>query len=73
MQSSPTALLIVLLLLNSQNVTADDRLREAECRKIADKIRQLEARMRRPYSAAQGVRYDERLRELKEKRYRRCR
>ena len=73
MQGSPTTLLIALLLLYSHDVTADDRRREAECRKIAEKIRQLEARMRRPYSAAQGVRYDERLRALREKRYRQCR
>jgi hypothetical protein len=29
--------------------------------------------MRNGYSAAQGIRYDERLRELKEKRYQLCR
>jgi hypothetical protein len=62
-----------MTLLATSGIEAADRRREAECRKIAEKIRQIEARMRQPYSAAQGVRYDQRLRELKEKRYRRCR
>lgn len=55
------------------NPLVADRRREAECRRIEDQIRKIEARMRRPYSAAQGIRFDERLRELKEKRYQRCR
>lgn len=52
---------------------AADGKDENECRKVKAQIRKLEARMRRPYTAAQGVRFDERMRELKEKRYRVCR
>lgn len=52
---------------------ADSSKDTAECRRIKLEIRKIEARMRQPYSASQGVRLDARLRELKEKRYRRCR
>ncbi len=63
----------MLLALAVMDSPADDRRREAECRRIDEQIRKIESRMRQPYSAAQGIRYDERLRELKDKRYRRCR
>lgn len=43
------------------------------CEAVKKQIRQIEARMRNGYSAAQGIRYDERLRKLKEKRYKVCR
>ena len=46
--------------------------RERLCDKIDRDIRRIEARMRRPYTAAQGVRFDERLRELKRRRYKYC-
>ena len=63
------AMLTVLLLFPAHSL-AD---KEAECRKVKEQIRKLEARMRRPYSASQGIRLDERMRELKRKRYRVCR
>ena len=47
--------------------------RRAECKKVKEKIRQIESRMRQGYSARQGIRYDERLRELKRKRSKYCR
>lgn len=50
-----------------------DSGRDAYCRELAEKIRSIEARMRQPYTAAQGVRLEARLRELKRQRYRRCR
>ncbi len=50
--------------------TARDK---AECRKVKADIRKIESRMRQPYTAAQGIRFDERLRKLKDKRYRVCR
>jgi hypothetical protein len=37
------------------------------------KIRVIEAKMRDGYTAAQGIRYEARLRELKGKRYQLCR
>ncbi len=51
---------------------------KSECEKIAcasvkEKIRTIEARMRSGYTRAQGERFDAKLRELKEKRYRLCR
>jgi hypothetical protein len=64
---------VLIAMLATGSIEAADSRREAECRKIAERIRQIEARMRQPYSAAQGVRFDQRLRELREKRYRRCR
>jgi hypothetical protein len=73
MPRSFIVLAVLIALLTTCSIEAADPRREEECRKIAEKIRQIEARMRQPYSAAQGVRYDQRLRELKEKRYRRCR
>ena len=56
----------------SPSVAADDR-RDAECAKVKAQIRKLEARMRRGYTAAQGVKFDARMRELKDKRYKLCR
>jgi len=50
-----------------------DRDCDHQCRKIDQDIRKIEARMRRPYTATQGVRFDERLRELKRRRYKYCR
>ena len=45
----------------------------AACEKVKQQIREIEARMRNGYSAAQGIRLEERLRKLKDKRYRLCR
>ena len=43
-----------------------------ECEEVKVKIRAIEAKMRRGYTAAQGIRYEEKLRELKEQRYKLC-
>ena len=45
----------------------------AACDKVKQQIRSIQAKMRNGYSASQGIRYEDRLRELKEKRYRLCR
>jgi hypothetical protein len=74
----PTAwmlLLIVSVLIISTLVPAhagikDDR---AACEQVKKKIRVIESKMRGGYSASQGIRYEARLRELKEKRYKLCR
>ena len=63
-------LLCVLLPLTAQ---AGDRPDKAACERVKIQIRAIEAKMRNGYSAAQGIRYDERLRQLKAKRYRLCR
>jgi hypothetical protein len=43
------------------------------CERVKQQIREIEARMRDGYSAAQGIRLEARLRKLKEKRYKLCR
>ncbi len=63
---------LVTLLFVAGSAAGDDK-REAECAKVKTQIQKLENRMRRGYTAAQGVKYDERMRELKAKRYRVCR
>lgn len=67
-----TIALVLGTALLSGNVLADKK-RDAYCRELAEKIRQIEARMREPYTAAQGVRLQARLRELKRERHRHCR
>ena len=66
-------LCLLLCLLMAPVVTSAATDRDRLCRKIDQDIRKIEARMRRPYTARQGVRFDERLRELKRKRYKHCR
>ena len=65
------ALVFCLLTAAVTPTAAQDR--DRVCRKIDQDIRRIEARMRRPYTAAQGVRFDERLRALKRQRYKHCR
>ena len=67
-----TIVLVAGNALLSGNALAD-RQSEVYCRGLDEKIRRIEARMRQPYTAAQGVRLDARLRKLKRERYRRCR
>ncbi len=43
------------------------------CEQIDRKIEKIHSRMRQGYTAKQGVRLEERLRELKRKRYELCR
>jgi hypothetical protein len=62
--------LSVTISLSTENAWATDR---DACAAVKQQIRQIEAKMRNGYSAAQGIRYDERLRKLKEKRYEVCR
>ena len=65
-----TLLLLVWVVLQA---TADTRDDEAACKKVKQQIRSIQVKRRHGDSAAQGIRYDERLRELKEKRYQLCR
>lgn len=65
--------LVLLLVLVTMQAEADARDDEAACEKVKQQIRLIQAKMRNGYSAAQGIRYEERLRELKKKRYRLCR
>ena len=63
--------LAALLLVTA--APAHEKCTKAECAEIKAKIRTIESRMRSGYTHAQGRRYEDRLRELKEKRYKLCR
>jgi hypothetical protein len=71
MKIVPTVFLIIALMDTTAN--ASPSIDKAACEKVKQQIRAIEARMRDGYSAAQGIRLDERLRKLKEKRYKLCR
>lgn len=64
------ALLLLVVLSPAYPGNKDDK---AACESVKKKIRAIEARMRDGYSAAQGIRYDARLRALRDERYKRCR
>lgn len=71
MQKTKLAIVAVAVLLSMSEARAsDDR---QVCEKVRAQIREIRAKMRNGYTAAQGVRYEERLRKLKKKRYRLCR
>jgi hypothetical protein len=55
------------------SVSATPKSDREACEEVKQQIREIESRMRNGYSAAQGIRYAERLRKLKEKRYKLCR
>ena len=71
MNSAAWMLLLIMLLL--EPVHAGNKDDKDACEQVKVKIRMIESRMRNGYSAAQGIRYEARLRELKEKRYKLCR
>jgi hypothetical protein len=71
MKFAPAVLLIIALM--DITAMASTNVDKAACKKVKQQIRAIEARMRDGYSAAQGIRLDERLRKLKEKRYKLCR
>ncbi len=73
MNGSRMALKSLGLMLIALNVNADDRCARWTCEQVKAEIREIEARMRAGYSHAQGLRYEERLRELRDCRYRLCR
>lgn len=69
-----TILVVYGLLATSSSDAADDReAKKKACIAVKQKIRKLESRMRAGYSASQGIRLEEKLRELKRERYRVCR
>ena len=61
------------LILIATAVHADDHCERWTCDEVKAEIREIEAHMRSGYTAAQGLRYEERLRELKDCRHRLCR
>lgn len=62
------ALLILAIALPADGGDCD----KEKCRKVKEDIRNIESRMRAGYSAAQGIRLEERLRKLKKKRRETC-
>ena len=64
---------MLLAVLMQAPAYAGHKSDEAACEKVKDKIRVIESRMRDGYSVAQGIRYEAKLRQLKDKRYKLCR
>jgi hypothetical protein len=65
--------IILLIVLAAIQAEAEPRDDAAACEKVKQQIRSIQTKMRNGYSAAQGIRYEDRLRELKDKRYQLCR
>lgn len=51
---------------------AHHRLSREQCRRLGERIRKLQSRLRQGYSARQGRRYRERMRELELEKFRKC-
>ena len=64
---------LFIVLLAAPVGAAPSKAEKAACAEVKEKIRTIESRMRSGYTRAQGERYEERLRELKAKRYELCR
>ena len=69
----PAAWMLLLVTLIQLPAIAGNEVDKAACEKVKQQIRVIESRMRDGYSAAQGIRYEARLRELRIKRYKLCR
>jgi len=68
-----TATMLCACLLLNASALAKTQSEKDACQKVKDKIEAIQSRMRAGYSASQGIRYDERLRKLRDQRYRLCR
>lgn len=67
------AVLLLLAVALLPTAVAEAQRNKEDCEKVKQQIRVIEAKMRNGYSAAQGIRLEERLRLLKDKRYKVCR
>jgi len=67
-----TRMLLVLLMFHVP-ASAHEKSSKAECAEVKAQIRTIESKMRSGYSRAQGQKYEDKLRELKAKRYKLCR
>ena len=67
------AWMLLIVLLAQPGAAAGNKRDQAACAEVKEKIRTIESRMRSGYTRAQGERYEEKLRELKAKRYKLCR
>ena len=71
--AKPLPLALTLLALAVAAPAADRRDRERECAVVKEKIRDVQKRLRRGYRAAEGVRLNGKLLELRKKRAKVCR
>ena len=69
----PIVWMLLIMALCLDVADAGKRTDEAACAEVKEKIRNIESRMRSGYTRAQGERYEEKLRELRAKRYKLCR
>lgn len=62
-----------LTAMSPSDAASDRKAAKKACVEVKQKIRKIESRMRAGYTASQGIRLDEKLRKLKDERYRVCR
>lgn len=67
------AILIIILLVGAAHATAGERDARSECRKVKEKIRVVEAKMRAGYTRARGEKLHAELRRLRSLRAKYCR
>ena len=74
MNAGPLSILVLygLMAMTPAHAAPDREAKKKACTEVKLKIRKLESRMRAGYSAAQGIRLEEKLRKLKKVRYRVC-
>jgi hypothetical protein len=65
--------ILIMLVCSSPHAMAASKCNKEECQKVKADIREIQAKMRSGYTAAQGNRYEARLRKLRDKRSRICR
>jgi hypothetical protein len=64
---------ILCLVYATPAVTSPADERKTECAKTKEKIRRIESKMRHGYTASQGIKMEDELRRLRERRARTCR
>ncbi|MGI9342415.1 MAG: hypothetical protein ACR2QV_06165 [Gammaproteobacteria bacterium] len=64
--------LTLLLALLPAGASANHRFTREQCRRISERMKKLQSRLRQGYSAKQGRRYREKMRELQLQRFRKC-
>lgn len=67
------AVLLAACLMTTRLAASNHRLSKARCEKLRQAEQRLQSRLRAGYTAKQGRRYRQRLRELQKKKFRRCR
>lgn len=71
MKAAACALMLIICMPSP--AIADRKTERQACEAVKKKIRVIEAKMRDGYTAAQGIRLEARLRDLKDQRYKLCR